>query len=86
VPSAMPAIVRARSRLLHVLAVNRHNDIARLQAGPGGRAAGLGLIDDGAFGLFHFEAFGDVLRHSLDLKPSSPGQHSLTSARHPWGR
>jgi hypothetical protein len=26
-----------------VLAVNRHNDIARLQAGPGGRAAGLGL-------------------------------------------
>ena len=61
--------------VLHARAVDRGDDVARLQPGLGGRAAGLGTVDDGAFDLLHAEAVGDAGADRLDL-------HAEIAARH----
>ena len=64
--------LRQFARVLDRLAVDRGDHVARLDAGRGGRARRLRLIDQGALGLLHAEAVGDVGGDRLDLH-AEPG-------------
>ena len=61
-------MVRARSRESFTCrAVDRGDDVTRLDAGLGGRAAVLRIVDHRALGLLQAEAVGDIGRHRLHL-------------------
>ncbi len=59
VSGAIAAIIAAKSaRLLDMRAVDRGDHVARLDAGMGGRASGVRLLEDRAVGLHHAETGG----------------------------
>src|SRR5579863_447991 len=65
------------ARILDRRAIDGADDIARLDSGFGGRTVGLRLVDHGALGLLHAEAFGDAGGHWLNLQ-AQPATRDVT--------
>src|SRR5580704_1696587 len=66
---------RQLTRVLHLLAVDRGDDVARHDAGLGCGASDLRLIDDRAFGLLHAEAVRNIGRYGLDANAHPAADH-----------